>query len=293
MLDQGVRLRHVPWTCQWGHFGDSGGPCAPRLASQASPEQRQSPWLCLHPNVLPEGAVLFKGDCEQCPLWAATQPKPPARWDRPLFSKPRRMAMLSLVLSTFAATMFAMQAAATPPAQAPKDTKTIITLSGCVGRDIAKPGSFTFAETDTATKYRLGGVSVRKYVGQRVEIVGAPVGRRPTIRGGLLPSPNVAAQAGALDPAQVAIASQPGHDQWHGHSRVAGVSRDAGAIARVMPIVVSGSGQQGLFSRGRGTNPSPDSGQLIPEGPLDLPERSPLGFCSQIGREHLAEVCLA
>ena len=119
--------------------------------------------------------------------------------------------MFSSLLGTFMATMFAMQAASTPvpsPA-APKDTKTPVTLSGCVSRNITAPGTFTFAETGTGAKYRLGAV-VRKYAGQRVEIVGAPVGRRPTIRGGLYPSPNAAAQAGALDPAQAAIASLPG-----------------------------------------------------------------------------------
>ena len=120
--------------------------------------------------------------------------------------------MFSSLLSPFVAMMLAMQAASTPaPSSAtPKDTKTPLTLSGCVSRDSAAPGAFTFAETGTGTKYRLGGVGVRKYAGQRVEIVGAPVGRRPTIRGGLFPSPNTAARAGALDPAQVAIASMPG-----------------------------------------------------------------------------------
>ena len=120
--------------------------------------------------------------------------------------------MFSSLFSTFVATMFAMQAAPTPaPASAtPKDTKSTLTLNGCVSRDSAAPGAFTFAEAGTGAKYRLGGVGVRKYAGQRVEIIGAPVGRRPTIRGGLFPSPNTAGQAGALDPAQVAIASLPG-----------------------------------------------------------------------------------
>ncbi len=120
--------------------------------------------------------------------------------------------MFSPLFSTFLATMFAMQAASAPASSSatPKDTKTILTLSGCVSRDRAAPGTFTFAETDTGTKYRLGGIGVRKYIGQRVEIVGAPVGRRLTVRGGLLPSPNVAAQAGALDPVKAAMASLPG-----------------------------------------------------------------------------------
>ena len=120
--------------------------------------------------------------------------------------------MFSSWLSTFAVTMFAMQAAATPaPSSAtPTDTKTPVTLSGCVSRDGTLPSTFAFAETDTGTKYRVSGGDVQKYAGQRVEIVGAPVGRRLTFHFGLLPTPNVAAQAGALDPAEVAIASLPG-----------------------------------------------------------------------------------
>lgn len=120
--------------------------------------------------------------------------------------------MFSPLFSTFLATLFAVQATATPPSPpaARKETTTTLTLSGCVSRDLSTPGTFTFAEADTDTKYRLGGVRVRKYVGQRVEIVGAPVGRRLTFRAGLVPSPNVAAQAGAMDPVKAAIAGLPG-----------------------------------------------------------------------------------
>ena len=119
--------------------------------------------------------------------------------------------MFSSLLGTLVATVFAMQAASAPaPSSATShDTKTTVTLIGCVNRNVIAPGTFTFAETGTGTKYRLGAI-VRKYAGQRVEIVGAPVGRRPALRGGLYPSPNAAAQAGALDPAQAAIASLPG-----------------------------------------------------------------------------------
>jgi hypothetical protein len=83
-----------------------------------------------------------------------------------------------------------------------------ITLTGCVSGKPGATGSFSFQETDGA-KYRLSGKGVRKFAGQKVEIVGGSP-RGLSIRGGLLPSPNIAAQAGALDPAQVAIASQPG-----------------------------------------------------------------------------------
>jgi hypothetical protein len=56
----------------------------------------------------------------------------------------------------------------------------------------------------------LTGKNLKKFVGRRVEILGGPPGRRVTFRTGLWPSPNVAAQAGAMDPAQAAIANLPG-----------------------------------------------------------------------------------
>ena len=119
--------------------------------------------------------------------------------------------MFDSLLSTFVATMFAMQAASAPaPSSATsKETKATVTLTGCVRPNMAAPGTFTFAETGRARN--IGWAPARGSTsGQHVEIVGAPVGRRLTIRGGLYPSPNVAAQAGALDPAQAAIASLPG-----------------------------------------------------------------------------------
>jgi len=116
--------------------------------------------------------------------------------------------MSSYLLSTFVTMMFAMQTTS-PPTAATTNT-TPLTLSGCVSRDVATPGAFTFADADTGAKYRVSGVSLRKYNGQRVEIVGRPDDRRVTVRGGLFPSPNTAAQAGAIDPAKAAIANMPG-----------------------------------------------------------------------------------
>jgi hypothetical protein len=83
--------------------------------------------------------------------------------------------------------------------------QTPITLAGCVSSKPAS-GNFTFTAKD-GTKYRLTGKNIKKYAGQEVEIVSGE-GKKLTVKGGLLPSPNVAAQAGAIDPGQAAIASQ-------------------------------------------------------------------------------------
>jgi hypothetical protein len=101
-----------------------------------------------------------------------------------------------------------LAAAQQSPDSKPPAKNEPIALTGCISTSPSGTGAYTFQENEGA-KYRLSGKGVRKFAGQKVEIVGgSPKGF--TIRGGLLPSPNIAAQAGALDPAQVAIASQPG-----------------------------------------------------------------------------------
>ena len=102
-----------------------------------------------------------------------------------------------------------MSGAAAALPDAPENDRTPVTLSGCIGRDEKMPGAFTLSDPDTRMRYRLTGASVRKYAGRRVELVGGPT-RRLTIRGGLVPSPNVAAQAGAMDPVMAAMATLPG-----------------------------------------------------------------------------------
>jgi hypothetical protein len=72
------------------------------------------------------------------------------------------------------------------------------------------PPSDTFADLRTGAIYRLSGVDVREEARKRGEIVVGTGARRVTIRGGFVPSANVAAQAGAMDPSRVAIASMPG-----------------------------------------------------------------------------------
>jgi hypothetical protein len=94
-----------------------------------------------------------------------------------------------------------------PPAKpVPKN----ITLSGCVERSGSAPGQYTLSEEGKGgAVYRLTGTDVRDYIGRRVELIGQGP-RRFTIAGGLTPTPNVAAQAGAMDPARAAVASAGG-----------------------------------------------------------------------------------
>jgi hypothetical protein len=80
----------------------------------------------------------------------------------------------------------------------------IITLNGCVLNDRTQHNVYTLTEENDPTIYRLTGTNVKQYVGQRVEI-SAVMSKRPVIVGGLYPTPNVAAQAGAIDPGKAAV----------------------------------------------------------------------------------------
>ena len=100
-----------------------------------------------------------------------------------------------------------------------KDAPKELRLNGCISRDDIRPGQFNFREDDSGDRYRLTGKNLKKFVGQKVEIVGGPPGKGVTFKTGLWPSPNTAAQAGALDPAKAAVARFP-----DGASDAAGVS---------------------------------------------------------------------
>jgi hypothetical protein len=95
------------------------------------------------------------------------------------------------------------------PRPAPKVDSKTITLSGCVERGETTPTQYTLADAKEGT-YRLTGTDVRDYIGKKVEIVGASPTGRLKIVGGLTPTPNVAAQAGAIDPSRAATAAAGG-----------------------------------------------------------------------------------
>ena len=91
-----------------------------------------------------------------------------------------------------------------------KESPKTISLSGCIVSGEKTPDQFTL-EDATEGRYRLTGLKLRDYVGQRVQIAGAVAAtRRLVVKGGLTPTPNVAAQAGAIDPARAAVASAGG-----------------------------------------------------------------------------------
>ena len=99
-------------------------------------------------------------------------------------------------------------------AQSKADTKPStkpVTLSGCVARSGTAPDQYTLADSDVGTLYRLSGVKVADFLGKRVEIVGGSVAsKRFTIAGGLTPSANAAAQAGAMDHSRAATEAASG-----------------------------------------------------------------------------------
>jgi hypothetical protein len=93
------------------------------------------------------------------------------------------------------------------PAPTPTPSPKALTVSGCVADDTANPSRYLFTDSDGST-YRLSGTDVRHYVGRRVQLTGSVVdSKRLHIGGGLVPSANVAGQAGAMDPAQAAMAA--------------------------------------------------------------------------------------
>ncbi|MBS1819317.1 MAG: hypothetical protein JSU08_15390 [Acidobacteria bacterium] len=83
-----------------------------------------------------------------------------------------------------------------------------LTLTGCVEKGVT-PNQYTIAD-ELNGKYEVSGSDIRKYLGKRVQVAGVPGSTRLRVKGGLWPTPNVAAQGGAIDPGKAAIAAQPG-----------------------------------------------------------------------------------
>lgn len=88
-----------------------------------------------------------------------------------------------------------------------KSKPELITRTGCVAAPDRNSRNFTMLDEFDGATYALKGLNVKEYVGKRVEVSGAPP-KRFVVAGGLYPSPNAAAQAGAMDPAKAAIEAQ-------------------------------------------------------------------------------------
>jgi hypothetical protein len=106
-----------------------------------------------------------------------------------------------------AAVAVAQEPAASKSQESPDKRPKSIKVVGCVTADEDNGNQLTLADLTTGmTTYRLTGKDVRRYIGRRVELTG--VEPKLVIVGGLTPSPNVAAQAGNMDPARAAMAQQ-------------------------------------------------------------------------------------
>ncbi len=117
-----------------------------------------------------------------------------------------RVLLVTFLWAGATAAAFTAPQDATNPKTAP--SKDVI-MSGCISGN-ASAGPLTFTDIADGSQYRLTGRRLTRYVGQRVQIVGAPDTRRLRLVGGLTPSPNTAAQAGALDPTRAAVAAAGG-----------------------------------------------------------------------------------
>jgi hypothetical protein len=117
-----------------------------------------------------------------------------------------RLHHLGVFVVVSAVTVGAQRGTDKKPAK-PLKPATPIALTGCVQRGESAPDQYTLSESKGSQIYHLTGPDLREYVGRRVQIVGAvPNSKRLRVVGGLTPSPNVAAQAGAMDPSRAVVA---------------------------------------------------------------------------------------
>jgi hypothetical protein len=117
-----------------------------------------------------------------------------------------RLHDLGVFVLASAVTVGAQSSSDKKPAK-PVKTPTPIALPGCVQRGESAPDQYTLSESKDSQIYHLTGPDLREYVGRRVRILGAvPNSKRLRVVGGLTPSPNVAAQAGAMDPSRAVVA---------------------------------------------------------------------------------------
>jgi hypothetical protein len=97
-----------------------------------------------------------------------------------------------------------------PPAAAETADKSSLMLTGCIARGEGDD-QFILSDVKNGT-YRITGTDVNPYLGERVQVSGTT--QRLHIGGGLWPTPNIAAQAGAIDQVRAAVAPMPGGEAY-------------------------------------------------------------------------------
>jgi hypothetical protein len=120
----------------------------------------------------------------------------------------KRLALWLAMLAFATTAAIAAQSGSPSGRKGGQSSPKTITLTGCVEKG-ATPNQYTIAD-DVNGKYEVSGSDIRKYLGRRVQVAGTPGSSRFRVKGGLWPTPNVAGQAGAIDPAKAAVAAQPG-----------------------------------------------------------------------------------
>ena len=120
--------------------------------------------------------------------------------------------LLVLFAAAPALTIFAQEKKPEAPSASkgkPPAKPAVVTIVGCVQGTGAIGDPITLQNAQEGLAYRLTGPNMRAFVGKRVQIAGAPDSRRLRIVGGLVPSANVAGQAGAMDPSRAVVESTP------------------------------------------------------------------------------------
>jgi len=118
-------------------------------------------------------------------------------------------ARLSLLILSVLCAAVALHPSALAQTQAPSGEQKpakdkSITLTGCVDKtDTA--AEWTLVDKKTGETYKLTGRDMSAYADRQVQLSGSSKSK-VAVGFGLLPTPNVAAQAGAMDPAQAAMA---------------------------------------------------------------------------------------
>ena len=152
------------------------------------------------------------------------------------------MAHPSLAAIILASAVAALQAApdgaqSTGSSKKKTDPNEPFAMNGCISRSASASKDFTFTDSSSGFQYRLSGKDVSKLVGQPMQIVGVVDTSRLKVKTGLYPSPNVAAQAGAMDPGKAHVAALGGGTTGSGTPdlptfKVASVSAVQGAECR-------------------------------------------------------------